>query len=114
LQLITALPKLVFSKTINKSEWTNATVVNGDIVDEVNRLKGQKGKDLLVYAGHGFVSSLVDHYLIDEFHFLLNPTAYGDGLSIFSGLQDSLRLKLARSKEFSCGTVLLHYEISRH
>jgi len=108
--LITNMPKIVFSKTTDKSEWANATVVNGDIVEEVNRLKGQVGKDLIVYGGHGFVSSLINHNLIDEFHFLLNPLAYGDGLSIFSGLRHSRRLKLARSREFSCGTVLLHYE----
>ena len=72
-KLVTDIPKVVFSRTLRKSEWPNATVANGEIVDSVNQLKGQTGKDLLVYGGSSFVASLIERNLIDEYHLLLNP-----------------------------------------
>jgi dihydrofolate reductase len=108
--LITDIPKVVFSRTLRKSEWPNATVANGEIVDYVNQLKRQTGKDLLVYGGSSFVASLIDRNLIDEYHLLLNPVVLGSGLTIFRGLADALRLTLVTNRAFSCGTVLLCYE----
>ncbi|HKW16649.1 MAG TPA: dihydrofolate reductase family protein [Terriglobales bacterium] len=109
-KVITDLPKVVFSKTIQKSEWPNATVANGEIADSVNQLKSQTGKDMLVYGGSGFVASLIENNLIDEYYLLVNPVALGSGLTIFSGLTGPLRLTLVNHKVFSCGTVLLRYE----
>lgn len=109
-KLVTDIPKIVFSRTLQESEWPNATVANGEIIDHVNQLKSQTGKDLLVYGGTSFVASLIKHCLIDEYHLLLNPVALGSGSTIFSGLADTLRLTLTTTKVFSCGTVLLCYE----
>lgn len=110
---ITDKPKLVFSRTLYTSEWPNAVVVNGDITERVNQLKREEGKDLLVYGGTGFVASLIEHRLIDEYDLLVNPVAVGSGQRIFDGLQQTLRLTLLRTRTFSCGTVLLCYEPSR-
>src|SRR6266581_3910501 len=96
--LITNIPKVVFSRTLQKSEWPNATVANGEIADYVNQLKRQTGKDLLVYGGSSFVASLIEHNLIDEYHLLLNPVFLGNGLTISSGLTDGLRLTLMTSR----------------
>jgi dihydrofolate reductase len=109
-KVITDLPKVVFSKTLRESEWANTTVANGEIADRVNQLKRQAGKDLLVYGGSSFVSSLIEHHLVDEYHLLMNPVALGNGQPIFRGLVDTLRLTLVASRPFSCGTVLLRYE----
>jgi dihydrofolate reductase len=111
--LITNMPKVVFSRTLAKSEWPNTTVVKGELVERVNYLKAQPGKDLLVYGGHGLAMSLVNHGLVDEFHLLVNPMAFGSGLTIFSGLEKTLRLELTASKAFSSGSVLLRYESLR-
>jgi dihydrofolate reductase len=108
--VITNIPKVVFSRTVRKSEWPNATVATGEIVDSVNQMKKQTGKDLLVYGGSSFVASLIERNLIDEYHLLLNPVALGNGLPIFRGLADTLRLTLMKTKAFSCGTVLLCYK----
>jgi dihydrofolate reductase len=108
--LITNIPKVVFSKTLRKSEWPNATIATGEIAESVNQLKRQAGKDLLVYGGSSFVASLIDRNLIDEYHLLLNPVVLGSGLSIFTGLADTLRFTLVTTKAFLCGTVLLCYE----
>lgn len=108
--LITAIPKVVFSRTLEKSEWPNATVASGEIVDQVNQLKRQAGKDMLAYGGSSFVASLVEHNLIDEYHLLVNPVFVGSGPTISKGLKDSLRLTLVTNRAFSCGTVLLCYK----
>ena len=72
-------------------------LAKGDILDEVNRLKNQAGKDILVYGGAGFVSSLIKENLIDEYNFFINPTAIGRGMTIFGKLEDkSVSLKLNR------------------
>jgi len=112
-KVITGIPKVVFSRTLRKSEWPNATVANGEIADSVNQLKKQTGKDLLVYGGRSFVASLIEHNLVDEYHLLVNPVVLGSGLAIFAGLADTLRLNLVTNKKFSCGTVLLCYELLR-
>jgi dihydrofolate reductase len=109
-RLLTDIPKVVFSKSLLKSEWPNATVATDEVVDSVNQLKRQPGKDLIVYGGSSFVASLIDHKLIDEYHLLLNPVFFGSGVTISRGSADTLRLKLTKNKAFSSGTVLLCYE----
>ncbi len=103
-------PKVVFSKTVRESKWINTTVANGDIVEEVEKLKKQDGKDIIVYGGASFVSSLIKNNLIDEYHLFVNPVAIGKGLSIFGDLNEKLKLKLIKSESFSSGEVELWYE----
>jgi dihydrofolate reductase len=92
-------PKVVFTKTLDKSPWANAVLAKGDLVEEVNHLKNQTGKDILVYGGADFVSSLIKENLIDEYNFFISPTAIGRGMTIFGKLEDkTLSLKLNRSQ----------------
>lgn len=102
-------PKYVFSKTLNKSVWDNTTVINGDSVIEIKKLKGQSGKDIIVYGGAEFVSSLIKDELIDEFYLFINPVAIGKGKSIFDELSSKQTLSLVESKSFDCGINLLKY-----
>ena len=74
---IVAAKKVVFTKTLQKSPWDKTDLAKGDIKDEINKLKNQEGKDLIVYGGSSFVSSLIRDGLIDEFHFFINPIAIG-------------------------------------
>ncbi|HLF34334.1 MAG TPA: dihydrofolate reductase family protein, partial [Cyclobacteriaceae bacterium] len=74
--------KIVFTKTLERSAWENTELAKGDLADEVNKLKNQNGKDLIVYGGSSFVSELNKAGLIDEFHFFLNPVALGKGVPI--------------------------------
>lgn len=101
------LPKVVFSKTVDSVPGRNVRVENGDLVEKVNELKNQPGKDLLVYGGAGFVSSLIRNGLIDDFNLFVHPTAIGDGMSIFSG---DTPLKLRDSKPYDSGIVVNVYE----
>jgi dihydrofolate reductase len=105
------LPKIVFSRTLNKSIWDNTEIATGDYVQFINQLKKKSGKDIIVYGGAGFVSSLIKNNLIDEYHLFINPTAIGKGLEIFKDLNEKLNLKLVNTKIFSNGVVGLFYNI---
>ena len=107
------IPKVVFTKTLEKSNWQNTNLAKGDLTDEVNRLKKQNGKGIIVYGGASFVSSLIKNNLVDEYHLFINPTSLGKGLTIFGELKDKLKLALVKSKVFDCGIVLNHYETKR-
>jgi len=101
--------KIVFTKTLERSAWENTELAKGDLADEVNKLKNQNGKDLIVYGGSSFVSELNKAGLIDEFHFFLNPVALGKGVPIFDKLDNFRQLKLKRSITYDCGIVMLNY-----
>jgi dihydrofolate reductase len=100
-------PKVVFSKTLNRIDGQNVRVENGDMVQAVNKLKNAQGKDIIVYGGAGFVSSLIENGLIDEFNFFVNPAAIGNGMRIF---KDRKRMHLTASMACPCGIVVNTYQ----
>ena len=102
-------PKVVFTRTLDESPWANTVLAKGDIVEEVNQLKNRPGKDLLVYGGAGFVSSLIKNDLIDEYHFFVNPVAIGDGMTIFSELGRYFKLKQTDATLYECGITVHNY-----
>lgn len=106
-QKMVRMPKIVFSKTIRTCAGQNVRVENGPIVDAVNRLKGQPGKDIVVYGGATFVSSLIENGLIDELNLFVNPVAIGDGMRVFGARSD---LTLKSSTPYPCGIVVNTYE----
>ena len=103
-------PKIVFSKTLTKSEWDNTEVENGDFVEKINALKNREGKDLIVYGGGKFVSSLIKEKLIDELHLFVNPAILGKGMPIFQDVNTMQKLNLFSSKHFDCGIIVLVYK----
>lgn len=112
---IVAAKKVVFTKTLSPADaqvrtWHNTVLATGDLVQEVNQLKQQEGKDIVVYGGSSFVSALIKKGLIDEFHLFINPVALGKGEPIFDGLADFQQLRLTHSKVYASGIVLLQYE----
>lgn len=109
-QRITEIPKIVFTKTLTHSNWTNTKLVKGKISEEIHKLKKQSGKNIIVYGGCGFVSSLIEEGLIDEYHLLVCPVVLGNGLPIFTNLKTELDLRLVTSKSFEGGIMLLQYK----
>ena len=105
--------KVVFSKTLDTSEWDNTVLAKGNLVDEITKLKNQDGKDIIVYGGATFVSALIKQGLIDEYHLFINPTAIGNGMTIFKELDSKQNLTLVKSTSFDCGIVVLNYEPKR-
>jgi len=106
---IVGAKKVVFSKTLDNAKWDNTVIARGELLDEVNRLKQQEGKDLIVYGGTSFVSALIKENLIDDFYFFLNPVALGKGVSVFQTLDRFRKLKLRKSTAYGSGIVLLNY-----
>ncbi len=100
-------PKIVFSKTIKTVKGKNVIVENGDLVESVNNLKSQQGKDIIVYGGANFVSELIKNNLIDELNLFINPTAIGNGLKIFT---DKSKFKLTNSTSYNNGVVVIQYK----
>lgn len=108
---IVSIRKIVFTRTLEESVWEKTELAKGNLIDEINKLKKQSGKDIIVYGGSSFVSSLVKEGLIDEFHFFVNPVALGRGVPVFDKLGNWQQLKLKKSITFDSGIVLLHYDL---
>ena len=106
-------PKVVFTKTVNKSRWINTDIATGDLIEEVSKIKSQNGMDIVVYGGASFDSSLIKEKLIDEFYLFINPVAIGNGMTIFKDLNEIQKYTPIESKAFECGIVLLRYEAKR-
>jgi dihydrofolate reductase len=108
--LMNSLPKIVFSKTLEKVEWENTKLVKDDFVEEVLKLKQQPGKDIAIFGSSDLAVSFVEYNLIDEFRIMVNPTVLGGGKPLFQGIKSKLDLKLTKTKTFKSGNVLLYYE----
>ena len=104
-------PKVVFSKTLKVSEWERTTMANGDLKTEVMALKNKTGKDMIVYGGSQFVSSLIKEKLIDELHLFINPAVIGKGLPIFHAVTEQQNFELVKATSFECGIVVLRYKL---
>jgi dihydrofolate reductase len=105
-QKMVGLDKVVFSQTVHHVDGKNVRVHHGDIVEGVEALKRQSGKDIVVYGGATFVSSLIDHNLIDELNFFVNPVAIGKGRQVFTARKP---LKLTASTAYPSGIVVSTY-----
>ena len=106
-------PKVVFTKTLDKSTWNNTTLAKGNLAEEIATLKKSRhggSKDIIVYGGAGFVSSLIKEGLIDEYHLFVNPTAIGNGMTIFKSLDRTQKFSVIQSTFYSCGITVLSYK----
>ena len=107
-----SLPKYVFSKTLEKAEWNNTRLVNGDAVAELSKIKQEPGRDLFIFGSANLSSTFTRHGLIDEYRLLVNPVVLGAGVPIFKNTDEALKLKLLHIKAFRNGNVLLSYQPS--
>ena len=108
---INRIPKIVFSKTLEKVEWSNTRLVRGDAVEEVMRLKAQPGKDLQI-GGLTLVSTFADLGLIDEYWLVVMPIVLGSGRRLFKDLRRRVPLRLIDTRTFKSGAMVLHYAAS--
>jgi dihydrofolate reductase len=112
-QLFTTIPKIVFTQTLDQSPWDNTVLARGDLVETISNLKQQTGKEIYACGGATFVSSLIKHDLIDEYHLFVNPAAIGQGMTIFEGVGGKRPFKRVESRAFDCGIVVLRYRPER-
>jgi len=107
---IADIPKVVFTKTLDKSTWNNTILAKGNLAEEIARLKKENGKDILVFGGADFVSSLINERLIDEYHLIINPTAMGNGMTIFNALDRIEKFTPIQSKLHPGGKTVLSFK----
>jgi dihydrofolate reductase len=107
--IFTETPKVVFTKTLSHSSWVNTTLASGELTDEINKLKQQQGKNIIVYGGATFVASLARQGLIDEYNLFVNPVVIGKGLPIFNLMNSTQMLNRIDSVAFPCGITLMKF-----
>lgn len=104
------MPKLVFSRTLTTTSWSNTTMLSGDLIAQVRQLKQQAGPDIAILGSGSITAQLAGAGLIDLYQLVINPVALGQGKSLFNGLPGLLALRLISSRTFTNGNVLLCYE----
>jgi dihydrofolate reductase len=104
------LPKVVFSSSLDKAEWSNSRLVRGDAAEEVAKLKRAPGGDMVILGSAMLASSLLKAGLIDEYRVILAPILIGAGKPLFGHFKDRLKLKLSRTQTLSSGVVVLYYQ----
>jgi dihydrofolate reductase len=104
------LPKYVVSATLDEVTWNNSTLIKGNIVEEVRKLKEQPGQDILVAGSSDLVRTLAQHDLVDEYRLMVHPVVLGGGKRLFQDEISKTVLKLIDTKVFSSGVVVLSYE----
>jgi dihydrofolate reductase len=104
------LPKVVFSRTLEKAPWSNTKLVKGDLISEIRKMKNEPGEDMVILGSGSIVSQLAGQGLIDEYQIVVIPVALGKGRTMFEGARGNVSLKLIKSRTFINGNVLLCYE----
>ena len=104
------MPKYVVSSTLKDPEWTNTTVLEGDLSEHVARLKEAHEGDIVVHGSASLVQALVENDLVDTMHLMVFPVVLGDGKRLFGPTSDKKRLRLADSKTVGDGVLILTYE----
>jgi dihydrofolate reductase len=105
-----SMPKYVVSSTLKDPDWTNTTVIDGDLVDEVSKLRQELEGDIVVHGSAQLVQALVEHGLVDELRLMVFPVVLGDGKRLFGETSDKRPLRLADSKAVGDGVAILTYE----
>jgi dihydrofolate reductase len=109
--MMNGYPKYVVSTTLDEPlEWNNSTLIQGDIAEEVLRLKRQDGKDVLVFGSGRLVRTLMQHDLIDEYRLMVFPIVLGSGQRLFEGGSGPKVLRLVETKTLGAGVVVLTYQ----
>ena len=104
------LPKVVFSRTLEKASWNNTKLVKGDLASEIRKMKQEPGEGMAILGSGTIVSQLAQEGLIDEYQFVVDPIVLGKGRTMFDGVKEKLHLKLTKSRAFGNGNVYLCYE----
>jgi dihydrofolate reductase len=110
---LNSLPKYVVSSTLVDPAWTNATVLKGDVVSEVSKLKREIDGEIVVYASRPLVQTLMEHDLVDELRLMVYPVVLGAGQRLFGDTSDKKPLRLLDTRTVGDGLAYLTYELVR-
>jgi dihydrofolate reductase len=104
------MPKYVVSSTLDEPEWSNSTVLKGDVAEEVAKLRQEQDGDIVVHGSARLVQTLVEHDLVDELRLMVFPVVLGSGKRLFGETSDKKALRLVDSKVVGDGVAILIYE----
>jgi dihydrofolate reductase len=107
--LIDNISKIVYSRTLKNVDWKNTTLKNQIIKEEIEALKQQAGKNILV-GSPSLITAFTRLGLVDEYQLGVQPTVLGRGLTLFKNIKDRIDLKLLKTKTFGCGAIMLYYK----
>ena len=111
-QRIVEARKVVFSKILKETKWPGTELALLPLPEEVRGLKNEPGRNLIAFGGAGFASALIEHRLVDECQFYVNPTVLGDGLSIFQGRGARPGLTTLEGESYDSGIIVTRYALS--
>ncbi|MRS04864.1 dihydrofolate reductase [bacterium] len=103
--------KYVFSRSLSRVDWQNSILVKGDAVEELQRIKREPGKDLVIFGSGDLSANFIKANLIDQFQFVVNPILLGSGTPLFKHLPAPVKLKHLSTRTFTNGNVFLTYEL---
>ena len=110
---LNSLPKYVVSSTLIDPAWTNSTVLSGDVINEVSKLKQDLNGHIVVYASFQLVGTLLEYNLIDELRLMVYPFVLGAGQRLFGPTSDTKSLRLIKARTVGDGLASLTYEVVR-
>jgi dihydrofolate reductase len=110
---LNSLPKYVVSSTLENPEWNNSTVLSGDAVEEVSRLKHELKGEIVVPASFQLVRTLMEHDLVDELRLKVFPVVLGTGERLFGETSDKKAMRLVDTQTVEGDVVFLTYEAVR-
>ena len=102
--------KVIFLKSLKKAEWNNSVLMENIDATEINKMKQEASKDIVIFGSGSIVSQLTKLKLIDEYQFIVIPIFLGNGKTLFISDEAKLKLKFLESKSFDVGNMLLRYE----
>jgi len=105
-----SMPKYVVSSTLEKADWNNSTVLKGDVVEEVSKLRQRLDGEIVVHGSARLVQTLIECDLVDELRLMIFPVVLGSGKRLFGNTTDKKRLRLADSKTVGDGITLLIFQ----
>jgi dihydrofolate reductase len=106
-----AVDKIVFSKNLQELHWNGTRIVRDHIAEEMQKLKEESGKNLLMLGSPSLAHSFMELGLIDEYRLNINPVVIGSGKLLFRDIKEKMNLKLIGEKTFNTGVVALHYDL---
>ena len=105
--------KVVLSKTMKDAALTNTTIISDNLLNNINKIKQQPGKDILLFGSPTATHALMQLNLIDGYWLFVNPIILGQGIPLFKNITDKIKLTLLSTRNFNCGVTELNYVTDR-
>jgi dihydrofolate reductase len=107
--MMNGLPKIVVSRTLERADWANTRLLRDDVAGEFARLKQRPGKDVAILGSSALTASLIEAGVVDEVRIMIAPVVLGAGMSLFRTAGRRIALRLADTRRFTAGNILLTY-----